>query len=326
MDGLAAQTPSPWHAGELAMQRAAGMAERMDSVGRKVVRDHMPEQHREFFAQLPFVVLGAVDPAGDAWATLRAGRPGFMRAPHPRRLHMALEREPSDPAERGMEPGGAIGLLGIELHTRRRNRMNGTLSRDGAGWNVDVLQSFGNCPQYIQLRDYAHVDQAPGAVSELAALDEPARALIARADAFYVASYVDLGPGQRQVDVSHRGGRPGFVRVEADGTLTVPDFSGNMFFNTLGNFALNPRAGLVFVDFETGGLLQMTGDAGLLPDSQELAAFEGAERLWRFRPRRVVRRAGALPLRWAAREDGMSPASARTGVWGQGPAPGQVTK
>lgn len=303
MDGLPEQAPSPWHAGEVAMQRAVGMAGRMEAVGRKVVRDHMPDQHREFFAQLPFVVLGAVDAAGDAWASLRAGRPGFMHAPHPRRLHVALEPRPSDPAEHGLVPGGAVGLLGIELHTRRRNRMNGTLSRDGTGWNVDVLQSFGNCPQYIRLRDYAWVDEAPGAAVESAALDASARALIARADSFYVASYVDLGPGRRQVDVSHRGGRPGFVRVDADGALTVPDFQGNMFFNTLGNFALNPRAGLVFVDFDTGGLLQMTGDAELLADTPELAAFEGAERLWRFRPRRVVRREGALPLRWAARAD-----------------------
>ena len=321
MDGPVSDTvASPWHAGEVAMQRSAGMAERMDALGRKVVRGFMPDQHREFFAQLPFVVLGAVDPAGDAWATLRAGPPGFLHSPDPAQLRVALPREPQDPADAGMQEGDAIGLLGIELHTRRRNRMNGMLrcGSGQAGFGIEVRQSFGNCPQYIQLRDYAFVDQAPAAPAELAALDGAARALIGAADAFYVASYADLEDGQRQVDVSHRGGRPGFVRLDADGGLTIPDFQGNMFFNTLGNIALNPRAGLVFVDFASGGLLQMSGTAELLGGeaaAADLAGFEGAQRLWRFMPHRIVRRDAALTLRWLDRDDGASPASLRTGAW-----------
>jgi predicted pyridoxine 5'-phosphate oxidase superfamily flavin-nucleotide-binding protein len=306
---------SPWHAGEKALQRTIGMAERMDALGSKVVRTFMPDQHREFFAQLPFVVLGAVDADGDAWATLRAGRPGFLHSPDPKQLRAMLAREPSDPADAGMEDGNAIGMLGIELHTRRRNRMNGVVRRDGGdGFRVDVAQSFGNCPQYIQLRDFEHVDQAPAAPELLAALDGEARALIAGADSFYVASYADRADGTRQVDVSHRGGRPGFARLEADGSLTVPDFSGNMFFNTLGNFMLNPRAGLVFVDFASGSLLQMTGTAVVLTDAPALVV-EGAERYWRFTPQRIVRRRAALPLRWTARAGGASPAALRTGDW-----------
>ena len=310
--------PSPWHAGEVALQRTVGMAERMDALGRKVVRGFMPEQHREFFAQLPFVVLGAVDPAGDAWATLRAGRPGFLHSPDPQRLQAALPREPLDPADAGMEQGDAVGLLGIELHTRRRNRMNGMLRRSSdAGFEIVVQQSFGNCPQYIQLRDYAFVEQAPALPQELAALDEAARALIGGADSFYVATYADLD-GQRQVDVSHRGGKPGFVRLDPDGGLTIPDFQGNMFFNTLGNIALNQRAGLVFVDFASGSLLQLSGTAELLDEREaaaSLAAFEGAQRFWRFQPRRMLRRSAALPLRWLAQDSGASPAALRTGAW-----------
>ena len=323
MDGKPddAISASPWHAGEVAMQRSAGMAERMDSVGRKVLRPFMPDQHREFFAQLPFVVLGAVDAAGDAWATLRAGRPGFLDSPDPQRLDVALPREPLDPADAGMGQGASIGMLGIELHTRRRNRMNGKVRRtkDGSeGFQVEVQQSFGNCPQYIQLRDFEFTSQVSAPPEELPALDEAACALISNADSFYVATYVDLADGARQVDVSHRGGKRGFVRMDAEGTLTVPDFMGNMFFNTLGNIALNPRAGLAFVDFDSGSLLQMSGTAELLLDAQaapELATFEGAERLWRFKPGRIVRREAALPLRWHTEANGASPSSLRTGSW-----------
>lgn len=310
----------PWHAGERSLQARAGVAGRMEDVGRRVVRDYMPDQHREFFAQLPMVVLGAVAPDGRVWATLRAGQPGFLHSPDATTLNIAMAREPADPADAGMEDGRAIGLLGIDLLTRRRNRMNGTARRgDGDGvLRIDVEQSFGNCPQYIQKRVFEFA-RTPGARSpaaaHLTALDARARALIGSADTFFVASYVDLEEGGRQVDVSHRGGKPGFVRIDAHGGLTIPDFAGNLFFNTLGNFVVNPIAGLVFADFSTGELLQLSGKAEVILDSPEIAAFQGAERLWRFQPEQIVRRDEALPLRWQPQADGASPNSLMTGSW-----------
>jgi hypothetical protein len=315
----AADIASPWHAGEVAIQRSAGVAEKMAAVGR-VLRDHMIDQHRQFYPQLPFILAGAVDEAGDAWATILAGKPGFLSAPDPGRLRIAAARDPGDPADRGLNDGDAIGLLGIELHTRRRNRLNGRVRRDSAdSFEVTVEQSFGNCPQYIQLRDFAFVREPGAPVAEaprqLGRLDARAYAMIAEADTFFVASYVDLEDGRREVDVSHRGGKPGFVRLGADGVLTIPDFSGNRFFNTLGNLSANPKAGLLFVDFETGDLLQLSGDAEIVLDSPEIATFQGAERLWRFAPRRIIYRPDALPLRWTFQQDGWSPQSLKTGFW-----------
>ncbi len=310
-----------WHAGEKAIQEKIGVAERMEGVGQRVIRDFMPDQHREFYFQIPFIVLGSVDREGDAWATLVAGKPGFISSPTPRTLDIDVRREPSDPASEGLRDGNAIGLLGIELHTRRRNRVNGILrGSDGDGLRFEVDQSFGNCPQYIQLRDYALVrdprEPFAGDVEETSGLDQKARDMIGAADTFFVASYAER-ENRRQVDVSHRGGKAGFVRVADDGTLTIPDFAGNLFFATLGNILLNGKAGLAFVDFATGDMLQMTGDAEVILDSPEIAAFQGAERLWKFRARRVVRRPGALPLRWSFRDSGWSPNSLMTGDWMQ---------
>jgi predicted pyridoxine 5'-phosphate oxidase superfamily flavin-nucleotide-binding protein len=238
-----------------------------------------------------------------------------MHSPDPRVLDVRLPRVPDDPADGGMDDGSDIALLGMELHTRRRNRMNGVLRRGPGGQaHIDVLQSFGNCPQYIQLRDFQLTDSAPKPAQWLPAPDQAALQLAAAADSLYVASYADMPDGRRQVDVSHRGGRPGFVRVDADGALTVPEFAGNLFFNTLGNFTVNPRAGLVFVDFDGGHLLQMTGDVRILEHVED-GAVEGAQRYWRFMPRRVVWRRNALGIRWRAQEEGMSPASLRTGTW-----------
>lgn len=309
-----------WHPGEILIQEKLGVAERMNAVGQRVVRNSMPDQHREFFAQLPFIVLGGVDAEGDAWAGMLEGQAGFMASPTPTTLDISVRPHAGDPLGRGIGEGAAVGLLGIELHTRRRNRMNGVVVAGGQGVRVAVEQSFGNCPRYIQQRDftYARDPAAPfsGEIDELPALDDAARGLIEQADAFFVASYANL-QGRRQVDVSHRGGNAGFVRVDEDGTLTIPDFNGNLFFSTLGNVVANGKAGLLFVDFASGDLLQMTGDAHVIFDSPQIAAFQGAERLWTFRSRRIVRRPGGMALRWALRSDGWSDSSLMTGNWQQ---------
>ncbi|WP_368518561.1 pyridoxamine 5'-phosphate oxidase family protein [Rhizobium sp.] len=309
-----------WHEGETFIQEKLGVKERMAEVGQRVIRDFMPDQHRDFYAQLPFIVLGSVDRRGDAWATFIEGQPGFMSSPSPVVLDIRATRDPSDPASGGLADGLPIGLLGIEMHTRRRNRMNGYVSTIDGGFRIDVDQSFGNCPRYIQLRDFAFERQPgepfTGEVEELPALDDEGRAIIREADAFFVASYVDR-EDRRQVDVSHRGGNAGFVRVGDDGALTIPDFDGNLFFATLGNILLNGKAGLLFVDFNTGDMLQMTGKAEVIFDSPEIAAFQGAERFWTFKPTRIVRRRNALALRWAFQKDGWSPSALMTGSWGQ---------
>ena len=322
MTQLPNDPPSPFHAGEVALQKSVGVAERMEMFGRRVIRDFMPDQHRDFYRQLPFIVLGSVDPAGDAWVTLLSGRPGFMTSPDPKHLNFAAQPDPQDPATASLAEGAAAGLLGIELHTRRRNRMNGTLHRKTAqGFQIAVEHTFGNCPQYIQLRDFTFVrepdDHTGLPAAQAVDMEHPlVRAMIGAADTFFVSSYVDDAAG-RHVDASHRGGKPGFVRINADGSLTIPDFAGNLHFNTFGNFMLNPKAGLVFPDFATGDLLHLTGDAEVVLESDEIAAFQGAERLWVFRPRKVMLRPAALPLRFAMQADGASPNNLMTGDWVQ---------
>ena len=304
---------SPWHAGELHLQESAGAAERMAVVGLKVIRDHLPEQHRDFYPLLPYLMLGVVDEQGIPWATLIEGAPGFAHSPDPQTLQVDSLPSRSDPAYAAMAPGVPVGLLGIDLNTRRRNRMNGRIGAlDHEGFSVDVVHTYGNCPKYIQLRPVESIARKPGTVVErFDGLDEAAQAMIRNADTFFVASYVEVD-GQRSVDVSHRGGNTGFVRVEGN-VLTIPDFAGNLFFNTLGNLQVNPVAGLLFIDFESGDVLQLSGRTTLILDGPEVARFEGAQRLWTVTVDQVVRRPAALALRWQFAE--FSPHSLAMGRW-----------
>jgi predicted pyridoxine 5'-phosphate oxidase superfamily flavin-nucleotide-binding protein len=219
-----------------------------------------------------------------------------------------------DPAFEAFRPEALIGLLGLEFETRRRNRANGRIETICAeGFAASVTQSFGNCAKYIQVRNRLLDGTEPAASPiEQSSLDAEARSLIAGADTLFIASAAALESETGGVDISHRGGRPGFVRIDGD-TLTIPDFTGNSYFNTFGNLLQEPRASLLFVDFATGALLQLQGEAEIVWQGPELARLDGAERLWRFHVRRGWRRAHALPLRWSAPE--FAPTTLQTGLW-----------
>ncbi|MBB5421935.1 pyridoxamine 5'-phosphate oxidase [Paraburkholderia sp. CNPSo 3155] len=300
---------SPFHAGEQEAQQRAGVRDVAESMGRRGIRRFMPEQHREFFAAQPFLVIGGVDASGQPWATLRASSPGFVSSPDARTLRIEGGALAGDPLAAAWREGAQLGALGIELRTRRRNRVNGVVrSVQGDTLQVEVMQSFGNCPKYIQSRTPSFIERnaaATRAQPEIAThLSSADRELLASADTFFIASAnlsEEAGVGKGG-DVSHRGGAPGFVRVDDANTLTTPDYSGNRFFNTIGNLVHDPRAGLLVIDFATGDLLYLAVRAEIIWDGDELAAFAGAQRLVRFHVDEVRRSRGALPFQWSAVE------------------------
>lgn len=313
------RTESPFHAGELAIQGRMGTQAQMDRQGRQMIREYLPDQFRQFFPQLPYIIVGTVDATGSPWASILVGEPGFLSSPDARTLQIRAKPLFGDPLTNTLADRIDIGLLGIELHTRRRNRVNGTVTAiDLDRFEVQVGQSFGNCPKYIQTRMFELIEQdlaTPQSIRQFQMLGSEERATIAGADTFFIATaYQNTSAGIASgVDVSHRGGKPGFVRLDDDSMLTVPDFSGNCQFNTFGNLELNPRAGLLFVDFDGGNLLYLTGTAEVIWEGAQINDYEGAERLFRFHLDRGYRVEGSLPLRWSS--PGFSPSLARTGSW-----------
>ena len=323
MSSDASRIPSPFHEGEQQVQERMGVQGKVESFARRAVRDHLPEQHREFYERLPFVLVGSVDAQGRPWASLIPKRPGFMTSPDARRLDVAATPVPGDPLEQNLRPGQAIGLLGIELETRRRNRLTGEIGAIGPnGFTIAVNQTFGNCPQYIQRRGVTILPDDQGSerqaeVRRTDRFDAKTQALIAQADTLFIATAYgnERGNWSHGVDVSHRGGKPGFVKVEDDRSFVFPDFSGNNHFNTVGNLLLNPKAGFLFVDFKSGDLVYLTGTSDIVWDGEEVTAFAGAERLIRFTAEQVIRIEGGLPLRFDFAD--YSPTLNRTGSWAQ---------
>lgn len=304
-------TPAQFHAGELRAQQLAGV-----EPPHAAIRERMPDQHRSFFSLLRYAVIGMRDREGRPLATIVTGPPGFIDSATDDALRISPDACWLADAQSNLHTGQPIGMLGIDLATRRRNRVNGVVRRcNEDGLQVEVRQSFGNCPKYIQMRELtaAATEEQRGynAVQRLEGLDTGARALISAADTFFVASGASAIP-ESGLDVSHKGGRPGFIRIEGD-TLTIPDFIGNRYFNTFGNLLLDPRAALLFIDFSNGDVLQLQGTTEILWHAEEAGRLKGAERVWRFHVERGMRTEGALPLRWKWKE--LSPATERTGTW-----------
>lgn len=310
---------SPFHRGEKKIQARLGVSEKMEQFGRQVIRDYMPEQHQQFFTQLPFVLVAHADDSGFPWASILFNQSPFISSAH--NQHLLINAQPivGDPLANNLNIGKHLGLLGIELATRRRNRLSAYINHVSAqGIELTIKQAFGNCPQYIQKRAINVIDAKtmPVATTErLSQFDEAAMQLITNSDTFFVASYLanNRNTISEGADVSHRGGKAGFVRVDDEQTLTIPDYLGNFHFNTLGNFVENPQTGLLFIDFENGHLLTLTGSVEILWDSPDTKFFAGAERLWAFRLNHGFWLKNVLPLRWKL--EGYSPNTLLTGSW-----------
>jgi predicted pyridoxine 5'-phosphate oxidase superfamily flavin-nucleotide-binding protein len=98
------------------------------------------------------------------------------------------------------------------------------------------------------------------------------RAFIEKAAMFFIAT----ADAEGRPDCSYKGGLPGFVRVLDERTLAIPDYDGNGMYRTWGNVLVNPRVGLLFLDFESPKRLRVNGTAGLREDDPLRAEFPGA--------------------------------------------------
>ena len=294
---------NPFHEGELKAQARAGVGDVAQWAG-GFIRDHLPEQHRNFHTNVPFLVVSGADAQGQTWITMLDGPDGFATSPDPRRIDLTTALDTTDPLEESFAQGSDISVLGIELATRRRNRFSGHIHGSDAGYTIDIRQTFGNCPQYIHERAWTRVPKAAVPEAQTSAALTPAQiAQIGKADTMFIGSghQGEAGAASNGFDASHRGGAPGFVNVASPTHLQIPDYAGNNFFNTIGNLVSDPRVGLLFVDFETGGLLHITGRAEI-DWSPKGAHDPDAWRMINVEIDQVIARPGAVGLRWSKQD------------------------
>lgn len=295
---------SPFHRGEKALHARLGISDKVERLGRKMIRDELSEAYQAFFSQLALFIIGAADTNGRPWASALVGPLGFLSFTDSHTLLVKARPVYGDVLERALANGAKIGGLGVEFSTRGRVRVNGWVTDTAEDrFGIRVAQSFDNCGKYIHARELELVE-VPVALRKKRpvrcgkSLDKTEAALIAHAGTFFIASqFGTSGDDPNQgIDVSHRGGPPGFVIVAHETLLLFPDYSGNCLFNTLGNLIVDPRCGLTFIDFDTGDLLQIAGVAEILWDAHHVNRFPGAKRVIAFRVEETRSIERALPI------------------------------
>lgn len=282
----------PFHEGEQAVQAQAGVRSMADRIGRGI-RDAIPPLAQEFLQEQTTAVAASIDADGRVWASALIGAPGFLTALDEHTLWINAQPAEGDPLLENLKVNPNTGLVVIEFALRRRVRLNGTATIRPDGLHITVREVYPNCPKYIQARLFREVKAKATTARHMNALTEVQQQAIRRADTFFIASYHPISGA----DASHRGGNPGFVQVIDANTLEFPDYSGNMMFNTLGNLHANPRCGLLFMDFENGTVLQLSGQAEVIWNPDAVAMFPETERVVRFRVEQVIEIANALPLK-----------------------------
>ncbi len=280
-----------FHAGERAVQERAGVPAEWRQRAARAIRAELSARHQDFFENLPVFFVGLQDMLGRPWATICPLPTGAQAT----RTRLTANTRPvlAKPLDLDLRPGSKAAVLGLDFATRRRNRMNGEVAAASEDLlSIAVEQSFGNCPKYIRTRDVRPPAKpsTPTEGSRVAISDVAVRRIISSADTFFIATLTKDG-----ADVSHRGGMPGALHQNVDGSLSFPDYAGNQYFNTLGNIEVSSRAGLFIPDFASGEAILLTGKAGIDWSPARAAEFEGAERVVDIHPEDVWYARHALP-------------------------------
>jgi predicted pyridoxine 5'-phosphate oxidase superfamily flavin-nucleotide-binding protein len=297
--------PLKYHEGEIEVQQRAGAFDPADLNGNGLPGTFDPRA-ADFLRTQSWITVAGLDRDNRIWVSLLHGPAGFLQVNDPGTLTVQAAFLPDDPLNQSFDEENEIeiGVLVLEPRTRRRLRINGRARRIAARTLlIQTREVYGNCPKYIQRRELigASVDEADDPTAKGIALAEPLsglsaghRELIEKADTFFIGSW----HAHAGVDCSHRGGQPGFVRVLSERRLAFPDYAGNNMFQTLGNLSLDARAGLLFLDFETGDTLQLTGTAVIHWDEAHRQDWPGAQRVIDIEISQMLARRNAVPLRW----------------------------
>jgi len=286
-----------FHPGEIAVQTRAGVREEAERVY-AFVSDQIKPAALEFLQTQPLAIASTIAADGSVWASLLTGSPGFVQGLDEQTVRVRAIVTATDPLHQNLHSNAQIGLLVIDLSNRRRLRLNGEATVHPEGTiDVQIRQAFFNCPKYIQTR-YLETERVtltePPKIQMRTILNESDQHWLTTADTFFIAT----AHAESGADASHRGGYPGFVQVVSSDRLIFPDYAGNNMFQTFGNLAINPNAGLLWIDFERGHTLQLTGKAAVIWDAERFSTIAGAQRLVEFAIETVLETRHATAFRW----------------------------
>ena len=281
----------PWHEGETEIRRAMKSPDHDNPTV-----PALSPQLANHLQIAPLIAIGTLDSEGRPWTTLWGnGDKGFarpiaqgvigIRTPVTGKYDPVVEalvgKEATGEVVREEGTGRMVSGLTIDLQTRKRVKMFGRMVAGALSIRDDevtdheehiaevqlvlkIEQSLGNCPKYLNKKEIVAALAKPELISDSPQLPQRALDLLSKADLFFMSS----SQRDQDMDTNHRGGPSGFVRVisndRSGAVICYPEYSGNRLYQTLGNLAINPLAGICIPDLETGDMLYLTGKTNIL--------------------------------------------------------------
>lgn len=282
-----------FHEGELLAKDKAGFLQAGDRE-KTFAREDIPDIAKIFIEQQTMALVTTVDEEGSVWVSALWGKPGFITVVSPKTIIMDPIHGHFLESAGHLTDNNHLGLLLIDFAERRRMRVNGICEISSNGhWKVSTEEVYSNCPKYIQPRRFVSMNRAETNSYKVTGTELPdyQQEFIRKADTFFIGSFSP----KHGADASHRGGESGFVDVPSERKLIIPDYKGNKFFNTIGNLLLNPKCGLMFIDFERGHTLRLSGIMKVNWDPNVTAAYPGAERVLEFTIQSIIEQTSIMP-------------------------------
>lgn len=285
-----------FHSGEIEIQNRAGVTDLAKRVS-KIISNTLPHNADYFLEYQTVVIIGSIDVESNVWASAAIGAPGFIIAPDRTTLRIDISAIRDKILIENLKKNPDIGVLAIEFNSRMRLKMKGKARVEKSHIKVLIERAYGQCPKYIQARELLSLkteNEINDNSESFENLNPEIKKFISTSDTFFIATSNE----KTGIDVSHRGGNPGFIEVLDTNTIVFPDYPGNNMFNTLGNIFANPHSGLLFIDFDKGDTIQLNGKATIIWDEHRVNKFSGAERIVEFQIENGIVSAGSVPRDW----------------------------
>jgi predicted pyridoxine 5'-phosphate oxidase superfamily flavin-nucleotide-binding protein len=239
-----------YHAGQIELQNEANSRPAADMLSDRL--GNRGPRNLDFYANADLFVFATVDDDGALRFGALSGAAPLVEVTDEGVLLPPNLRFEGNPAQ--------LGSIAINLAQRNRTRINGPLVRQGDRLLVQANEEIINCRKYIApsmpLEGGAHA--GPESRKPVAIDDARLAEVIARTETAFLASVNPDG----QPDVSHRGGPPGFIRLDvASRRLTWPELIGNGMFKSTGNVRATGTASLLVLDIESGDAYELSGRA-----------------------------------------------------------------
>ena len=282
-----------FHDGQLAVQKITGEGE-IAKQRIPMISDALHPRSIPFIEHQILAFLGSEDSQKNIWLSLIVGKRGFIKIPSLQNIRFDLSNIVSNKQDiffENIKSNPTVGLLFHEAARRARYRAWGIAHSEGNKLSFDIRMGYPSCPKHIQ-RELIEVTEDANLISSKhekgSVLGKPEKEWIRTAHTFFIATQTKKG----DIESSHRGGQPGFIEILENGLLRVPDYLGNSMFSTLGNIYENPKAALLFVDYNKGETLQLTGSAELQFDQNSEKDFHKSGetgRFWTFKTTQWIR-------------------------------------